>query len=54
MTSRFALPGTSKADLTRRADLYRLLAAAMRDREKAENLDDLARKYDAMADAALD
>jgi hypothetical protein len=52
--TRFALPWTSKADLARRADLYRRLAAAMRDRVKAQALADLARKYEAVAEAAED
>ena len=53
-TTRLALPRTNKADLARQADLYRRLAAAMRDRIKAQNMADLARKYEAMADVAQD
>lgn len=53
-TTRFVLPWTSKSDLVRQADLYRRLAAAMRDRIKAQGLAELARKYEAMAAAAED
>ena len=46
---RFPFPRQTKDDLTRHADLYRRLAAAMRDRAKADELVRFARKYEEMA-----
>ena len=47
-------PTSTRAELYRQADLYQRLAAAMLDRVKAQTLAELARKYQAMANATQD
>ena len=53
-SSRFALPTPSKAELRYRADLYRRLAAAALDQDKAERLMELALRWEAEAEVLAD
>jgi hypothetical protein len=52
--NRFAVPWATEADLRCQAYLYRRVAAAMRDRVRANAMADLATKHEAMAAAAAE
>jgi hypothetical protein len=53
-SSRFQLPTPSKAELRHRADLYRRLAAAALDEDKAARLKELALRWEADAEVMAD